>query len=346
MSRLPERPKLQRLAERYARREDVSALALSVAQPGHAFAWEADGDRSYFIASITKLFTTSIVMQLRDEGRIELADPIASYLDASIVAGLNHWKGVDRSAQITVGHLLAHTSGIANYFEQKRSDGSSLFSEIIGGADRGWTTEDAIEMAKEMPARFPPGAAGKAFYSDTNFQLLGAIIERCVDATYEEALRKRVLDRLELERTWLFSPATIERYDEVAPMLYGTTPAPIPKAMASFGPDGGIVSTASEQVRFLQAFVDGTLFPASFIAEMTSTWRRVFFPLEYGLGVMRYALPWFLSPFAARPEMIGHSGASGAVLYWVRERDLFVAGTVNQVKKRSLSYQLLSRVVG
>jgi CubicO group peptidase (beta-lactamase class C family) len=127
-------------------------------------------------------------------------------------------------------------------------------------------------------------------------------------------------------------------------MLHGTRPLRIPRAMASFGPDGGIVSTARDQLTFLRAFIAGELFPRSFLDEMTSEWRRWRFPLDYGIGIMRFAIPRVMALGRAVPPMIGHSGASGAVLYHSPERDLSVALTVNQIAKRSLSYQLLSRI--
>lgn len=107
-------------------------------------------------------------------------------------------------------------------------------------------------------------------------QLLGAIIERLAGSTYDQVLGERILYPLGLERTWLFTPATVDRYDDVAPMLYGTTPLRIPRAMASFGPDGGLVSTAAEQVAFLRAFMSGELFPSGYLEEMTRSWRPVF----------------------------------------------------------------------
>jgi D-alanyl-D-alanine carboxypeptidase len=336
-----ERARLERLAERYARRNDVSALSIGVHAP--EIEWRHDGDRPYFIASTTKLFTTAIVMQLRNEGLIRLDDPIGDHLGPDVTRGLNVHGGVDRSADVTVRQLLSHTSGIPDYFERKRPDGSTLLSDILR-ADRGWSFEETLEIARSLEPTNPPGEAKKATYADTNYQLLGAVIEARTGRMFEPALRERILAPLGLSSTWLFTRATLERYDEVAPVLNGTRPVRIPQAMASFGPDGGIVSTATEQVTFLRAFVAGELFPRSFLDEMTSEWRRWRFPLEYGVGIMRFALPRVMTLGRAFPPMIGHSGASGAVLFHSPVRELFVAATVNQIAKRSLSYQLLSRV--
>jgi len=88
----------------------------------------------------------------------------------------------------------------------------------------------------------------------------------------------------------------------------------------------------------------GELFGAEYLAEMQATWRPIFPPLEYGTGVMRFALPRYYTLFKEVPPMVGHSGASGAVLYHVPALDLYISGTVNQIKKRSLSYNLMTRL--
>lgn len=330
----------------YDAREDTARVAFVVAQPGSGWNWSYGfADAPYFIASITKLYTTAIVMQLVGEGRLELDAPIDRYLAADMVAGLNVTDGQDRSSDITIRHLLAHTSGIADYFEQDRRDGGTTFSRALE-TDAGWSFAEALEIAKhQMRAKFAPGQPGKAYYSDTNYQLLGAIIESVSGETYAAALDRRIFTALDLRRSYLFSPRTLELYESVSPLLYDTRPIRIPRVMASVGPDGGIVSTAAESSRFLRAFMSGELFPLDYLAQMQREWRRIFFPLQYGTGIMRFALPRFMTGFRRVPPMIGHSGASGAVAFHVPEIDLYVTGTVNQVKKRSLVYQLLTRIV-
>ena len=96
---------------------------------------------------------------------------------------------------------------------------------------------------------------------------------------------------------------------------------------------------------FLRAFVRGELFPAQYLTEMTARWNSVFSrldPIDYGTGIMRFKLPAWQSPLAPVPEMIGHSGAFGSVLYFIPRRDLYIAGTVNQMRPRSLPHRRLA----
>ncbi|MFC7584704.1 serine hydrolase domain-containing protein [Nonomuraea antimicrobica] len=144
-------------------------------------------------------------------------------------------------------------------------------------------------MARSLTSGFAPGTPGRAHYSDTNYQLLGRVIEVVTGGDYEQAVRRRIAEPLGLRDTWLFTPETRGRYDEVAPLLNGRAPLRLPDAMASAGPDGGLVSTAADGLRFLRAFLGGELFPASYLERMTSTWNRIFSPIEYGIGIMRFA---------------------------------------------------------
>lgn len=339
---------LARTVEGYAARADTCAAQFALASPrrGWHWQWAAPGaPAQYFIASTTKLYVTALVMQLRHAGRLDLDTPAAALLDPAIMAEIHVLRGVDASGGITVRQLLSHTSGIADYFEQRRRDGSSQFEGALAH-DFAWTFADVLRIVKEQLApKFPPGTPGKAFYSDTNYQLLGAIIEGASGTSYEEALQRRILDPLGLVDTYPFTLATLDRYDQVSAMLYDQQRVVIPQAMASVRADGGIVSTNRDGLRFLQAFMTGELFPRAYLDEMQQPWNRIFQPLEYGVGLMRFALPRIFTLGRRVPPMVGHSGASGAVLFFVPELDLYVAGTVNQIKKRSLSYHVMTRLV-
>ncbi|MBU4269215.1 MAG: beta-lactamase family protein [Acidobacteria bacterium] len=339
---------LARVLSSYDARSDTNAVRFALASPRRGWSWEwasPDSPEQYFIASATKLYVSAIVMQLRSEGRVNLDAPAVTYLEPSIMAGIHVLGRVDSSDRITVRQLLAHTSGIADYFEQRRSNGSSQIKDALAH-DFAWSFGDVLRITKErMKPRFAPSTPGKAYYSDTNYQLLGALIGAVTGVSFEEALQERILEPLGLEDTYPFTADTLYRYHEVAAMLYGRERVAIPMAMASVRADGGIVSTAPDGITFLRAFMTGALFPVEYLEEMQRHWNRIFMPLEYGVGIMRFALPRYYSPLRPVPPMVGHSGASGAVLYYVPELDLYVSGTVNQIKKRSLSYNLMTRLV-
>jgi len=161
-------------------------------------------DQHYFIASTTKLFTTAILLNLQSNGKIGLEDKISSYLDSAVLNGLHIYKGKEYSSELTVQHLLAHTSGLPDYFQNKGADGKRLDDAIFGGNDQHWTFEQAIERTKAMKPLFVPGTKGKAHYSDANFQLLGRIIENSTGKSYAKNCEELLLSPLQLSHTYLY----------------------------------------------------------------------------------------------------------------------------------------------
>jgi len=334
---------LDRIAAKAAADRDSSGVRFSVRMPGLEWSWlDPDAHQQYFIASITKLFTAAIVFQHIDEGRYTLDTPADALLPGGTLAGLQGSGATDRSHEVTVRHLLGHTSGIPDYFEDARPSERPILEELLRG-DRTWTPVDALDMVRGRQPSRPPGADGRAHYSDTNYQLLQLIIDE-QDGTYRAAVAERVCEPLGLEATWVFGADTIERYDEVEPVHYGEGALRIPQAMASFGADGGIVSTADEQLDFLQAFMGARLFSRDLLQQATHGFRPMFFPLSYGLGVMQYRLPRAFSPFSPMPPLVGHSGATGSVLFHDPDRELFIAGAINQLRRRSQVFKVLSRI--
>lgn len=117
-------------------------------------------------------------------------------------------------------------------------------------------------------------------------------------------------------------------------------------AMTSFGPDGGVVSTASDMLLFLRAFFSDKLAPSVDLAELTREWNKIWFPFTYGIGIMRFRLPRIFSPFRAQPELIGHSGLSGAFAFYAPSKGTFITGTVNQLAYPDTSFRLTLKMLG
>jgi CubicO group peptidase (beta-lactamase class C family) len=333
------------LLEQTAARTDTVEVKFAVGSPllGEDLTWAEPGSKpQHFVASTTKLFALAVALRLHERGELRLGTPAVEILPEATLRGLNTYGGTDHAAEYTVEQLLAHTTGIPDYFEGKAA-GAQTFIERMAAADFGWTLEDVLEQARRGKAAFAPGDA-KAVYSDTNYQLLGAMIEAVCAKPFADVLRDEVLDPLGLADTHMFTVDTLDRYDTISPFLLGQRQLHIPRAMASVGIDGGIVSTTADCLRFLRAFAGGELFSAESLATVTARWRRIFPPLQYGVGIMKFELPALLTGFRNVPPMIGHSGATGHVLFWNPARELFIAGTVNQVSKRSLPYQAMTKI--
>ncbi len=295
----------------------------------------------FFIASTTKLFTAALVLVLKAKGILQLEDAISRYLDDDVLKGLHVYKGVDYSRSLTIAHLLSHTSGLPDYFQDKGSREVSLEKELMAGRDQSWDYAQAIALSKAMSPVFAPGAKGKAHYADTNFQLLGMIIENTTGKPYFRNCEDAIVSPLGLADTRLYRDPSDSSPQN---LYYKSAELHIPQAMASFGPDGGIVSTASDLLIFIEAFFSGRLFPAEYI-EGLKRWNKIFFPMQAGMGIHRFKLPWYLDPLGAVPEFVGHSGLSGALAFYCPGRNLFLAGTVNQIAHPDLSFRTMIKLM-
>ena len=297
-------------------------------------------DQPYFIASTTKLFTTAIILKLRAEGMLSLDDKVGKCIDKSILSGLHIYKGKDYSHELTIKHLLSHTSGLPDYFQGKGTSGISLENEITEGNDQFWTFEQAIERTKKMTPLFAPRKEGKANYSDANFQLLGKIIETITHKSYSENCKEFIILPLGLTKTYLYQDST----DKTPKTLYyKSNELDIPKAMTSFGADGGIVSTSTDMLVFIEAFFTGKLFPLNYVDELQE-WNKIFFPMKSGIGITLFKLPWIFNPIGSVPYFIGHSGLSGALAYYSPKENIFIVGTVNQVAHPEISFKTMIKL--
>jgi D-alanyl-D-alanine carboxypeptidase len=109
--------------------------------------------------------------------------------------------------------------------------------------------------------------------------------------------------------------------------------------------DGGIVSTVQDQVRLMTAIVTGAVFddPATW-PRMQERYARVFFPIDHGLGVMRYAPPRWMSPAFAVPPLVGHTGSTATWLFHCPALGIVTAGTFD-VAEPPLPFRFLPRVL-
>lgn len=291
-------------------------------------------DTPYFIASVTKLYVTAILLKLRSQQKLRLEDKISKYLSQEILNGIHVLDGVDYSHDITIKHLLSNTSGIPDYFT------SELVSELVNGKDQAWSFERTLEAIKRKKPKFKPGQKGKAQYSDPNFRLLGKIIESITGQSIQAVFKAYIFDELQLASTYLFEDVSDKRPIQI---LYKKQQLHVPLYMSSIDSEGGIVSTAQESMVFLKAFFNGRLFPKKDLAELTSHWNLLFGPglFYYGIGISRQ--PTTL--FNLKKGLIGHWGQSGAFAFYHEDTDLYFTGTINQFTGHSVAVGMMIKLI-
>lgn len=298
--------------------------------------------KQYFIASTTKLFTVAIIFQLIEEGVLQLNTPIVTILgNSNLFEKLNYFNEKDWSSEILLKDLLNHSSGIPDYFQGTDISGHSLVSDLLNKKDKSWSAEDAIVISKKINSTFAPHS-GKALYSDTNFQILKLIIEKIDQRSFTESVNVRIKLALSLKNTFLFELGS--DLTNCVPMKYKNNELIIPKAMASTTSDGGIVSTSQDLLIFVNAFFKGQLFSKLQIAYPNDQIYPVMFPLKYGTGYMLIRLPRWMTLFKKFPDLIGHSGLSGAFAFYSPDYDFSIVGTVNQLDRPDTSFRLILKI--
>ncbi len=371
--------RLEALADDLAGRRGVASAVLGVSNGDGSFRWTAARGVSapggppmtsgtpWFTASITKLFIASTFMRLVEEGEASLLDRVTEILPRELTRGLHVMGGVDRTGHLTAEHLLAHASGLPDFIEDLPHRGApdgdrrALVQILLDEGDRDWTLEDTTRRVRDaLRPHFPPQVLGagriRIRYSDTNYQLLIGLMEARTGVPFHELLETRVLEPLELDRTWLPGhPRPGTPAAPVASLWSGNQVVAFPRFFRSIA---DLHSTVDDQLLFLRALQRGGLF------EDPATWRRMQtpwnrfphpldraalrqpgWPIEYGLGVMRFELPRFLAPIRPVPPVIGHTGSTGTWLFHAPELDLYMTGAVSQITAGPLPYRFVPRIL-
>lgn len=274
-------------------------------------------DGAFRIGSITKMFTATVILQLAEDGVLSLDDTLAMWLP-EVAEQLPHGD------EITLYQLLSHTSGIFSVVEHEAYY-ADIFTEMVVDEEAGIVSLDCVQrdpndtLARYVygkDALFEPGA--QWYYSNTNYTLLGMVIEEAMDMPLAEAYRTNIYEPLGMESTFM------DCYeDEVIDVVhgysgFGDTMSDVTELHESIGwSAGGMVSTAPDLIAFAHGLFGGELFddPESLVAMTTPAPDS-----PYGLGVF------------TRGDYIGHPGGIAgfrSVLNYSPEFDVVVVMLYN-----------------
>jgi len=294
-------------------------------------------DSQYYIASINKFFVSSIILRLYTNNKLDLHDKISKYIPEEIVRGLHIYKGKDYSYDLSIAHMLSHTSGLPCYLTDKQANGKKTMAELEAGIDQPWPIDKVIQEVKRMKTHFPPGKEGRAKYIDTNHQILGLIIENITGERVNIVL-KNLFQELNLTKTYVCEDSNNKDF---VPICYKSEKRHLPLFLHSTQND--IISTAKDQMTFLKAFFNGYFFQKERLNELEK-WNNIFFPLKYGIGIQKFTIPRILSPFHPVPDMFGHCGSTGSVAFYVPDRQLYITGSINQQARPNIAFQTMIKI--
>jgi D-alanyl-D-alanine carboxypeptidase len=274
--------------------------------------------------SLTKPFIAVVTLQLVEEGLFSLDDTLPTVLPESITD-----KFAD-SDKMTVRMLLNHTAGLPDFMDLAGP-------EFIANPAKIWKAEEFLDFAAAQEPWFAPGEAQG--YSNTDYILLGMVIEEATGRSWREEMRERAFEPLNLENTLLPEPddTTIpgDHARGYADFGGGLVDATEMVNASVVGAPGGqsLVTTPEDLARFMTAVLDGELFQKAATLDEMLTW--VDWPdgnplspyvVSYGLGLMT-------ADFGSGIEGIGHSGDTPggyhAFVFHLPDQDITISGAVN-----------------
>ena len=274
-------------------------------------------DTIFDMASLTKVIaTTTAVMQLMEQGKVRLNDPVAKYLPEFAQNG---------KEDITLRQLLTHYSGLAPDLDLRTP----------------WEgKETAYRMALAEPPEQPPGS--EFTYSDINFIVLGALVERVSGETLDQYAMRHIFVPLKMAHTRFVPPAAWKakiaptQYDENEHMLRGVVHDPTARRMGGVAGHAGLFSTGDDLAKFAQALLnggDGILSPLT-VEKMTRPEQPPAAPALRGFG-------WDIdSPFSSnRGDLLpvgsfGHTGFTGTSLWIDPTTQTYIILLTNAVHPR------------
>jgi len=233
-------------------------------------------DDIFRIASQSKAITSTAVMMLWEEGKFRLDDPVSKFIpefkNPEVLASFRYrdtsYRAEPADKEITIRHLLTHTSGIGYGV----IDGDERFRMIYekAGITDLFTTEnisigESVRKLAKLPLHHNPG---EEFTYSEGLDVLGYFIEIVSGMPFDEFLRKRLFDPLGMDDTWFYLPASKEdRLVSVQkkedgrwvkyPVTFYNTDYPIKGARRFFSGGAGLSSTARDYATFLQMYLNG-----------------------------------------------------------------------------------------
>jgi D-alanyl-D-alanine carboxypeptidase len=272
-------------------------------------------DTAFALGSVTKTFIAALVLKLSEEGVLGLDDPLTRWVP--------RFPGANR---ITIRQLLNHTSGVFNM-----TDNRAFIETQIEHPRERWTARRILSYVG--PPLFPPGTNWG--YSNTNYILLGLVVERATGSSVAAELRRTVLEPAGAERVFLQSeedvsaPVVRSAFDidddgDADELSDGTTTIPNTALATAAWTAGGLAGTPEAMAAFGDALFGGRVIPRSLLSAMTDFSQQLGLGrgggLGYGFGISKFEIP--------DHEVFGHGGSIPgfrSALWYVADEGVTIA---------------------
>ena len=301
-------------------------------------------DHPFYTASITKMFTATAIGILKDQNKLNFEDKIAQYLPDSLVNNLHVLDGKNYSKELTIAHLLQHTSGLPDYFTDETKDGSpNIINQLLMNPNKLWSAEELIQFSKDkMTPHFVPGT--DYHYTDTEYVLLALIIENVSGLSLDKFFKQHIFQPLNMHSSYVnLKSFPVENKLPIVKFYASQYELSSLKSLSADWGGGGLVSTTHDLIAFLKAFNTDKIVKKDTRLAMQN-WVTETKGMEYGFGIRQVSIDK-LTNTESDLQLIGHSGSTASFLWYCPQLDTYISGTFNQLEVSKSTLILVNKIL-
>lgn len=280
-------------------------------------------------ASITKPMTAIAIMQLVEQGKIDLDAPIQTYIADF---------PIKEEGEITVRHLLSHASGIGGYKSGKERNNKKDYA----------TLTDATDLFKDRKLLANPGEAFN--YTSYGYTVLGLVIEQVSGMSFEDYLRKNIWEKADMQNTQI--EYNNQSYDEKSALYHRSKKGKIKKEkrtnLTDRIPGGGVISTVEDLLKFGDAVLNNSLISSETIAKMSIDTGLKKEGNPYGFGWYLYS-ETFGSLDSKYSNSFGHTGGqigTSALLLLLPDQNTSIVVMSNTSGALQEAFNISAQIIG
>jgi D-alanyl-D-alanine carboxypeptidase len=309
---------------------------------GIDYCYASDSARPYHTASVGKVFVVALLLQLADQGKIGLDQPITQILSVDYLKGLFEVDGQDYATKVTARQLAMHTSGVNDYFDSKSSQKSSFIEQVITKPDHVWTPDELIDYTRNF--QIAVGRPGEKFhYSDTGYVLLGKILEKVSGTSYGKLLEQKIFKPLGMSATYLYEYPVSHSTDTMAPLFVNGVDVSTMASLTCDWAGGGVVTTADDLLLFQQALTNGEF--GDLAAEQSGFPNKFQRGIHYGFGLMELHFNEFFFLLRGMPTVKGHIGITATHMFYDETTDTHYIMNFGSDKRMVESFRAFIKIL-
>lgn len=341
---------LNEIVNKIARkRRNQSPIQVHVSAPRYGIDYHSPyskPDLSFHVASIGKMFTAVLIMRMVERGVLKLSQPIIEILGADLLKDLFVYRGVDYANTVTVGQLVNHTSGVADYFAASIQPGYTFMQHVVQHGEKLWTPSTLLDITRQFQqAHAKPGE--RFHYSDTGYILLGLIVQQLSEHSFHSQLHDEIFEPLGMDHSYLafYSQPKAQPTPAILPIYVDDVDVSRFQSLSCDWAGGGIVSTPADLMRFHRALHADKLVTHAHLRQMMNCTHKFRSGLWYGMGMMEVHFDEFFFLLGGLPRMSGHIGVLSTHLFALPQQDVHIVINLGDTGQMTTSFKLLIEIM-